>query len=163
MDSAKYELVSNLSHLDSQDEKEFYQNIAKHFHQNAKEYHGKFTVIFFSGDDGVFAITRKVSFKNYKELKNFHNKVGRRNYHFILGPYKEGFKFIFNGKFQFGVEIFGVKRKIIYLEYDQLLKDVVEGRKTLPPPSTALGDMIVKKLLEQIAGAKPANKRKLAS
>ena len=59
--------------------------------------------------------------------------------------------------------VFGSIRRVIYCEYDQDLKDVIEGKKKRPPRTSAFRDMIIGKALEQHAAEAQPTKRKLTS
>ena len=91
MKPVQSESISEFSHLKSNDEKVFYYLVVNYFFERAKEYYGRYTVFFFSGDQGVFEITSKCSFDNENDLNRFHQNLGRRNYHFILSQDGNGF------------------------------------------------------------------------
>ena len=161
----KIKPTPELAHLKSNDEKEFYTQVANFFLNQVLKYDGQRVCYFFSGDEGEFEFTGKYIIESNEQLEKFRQEIGRRDYHVHIKKCEgeQGVKFIFNGRFLLAIEIFKGHREVVHYEYDQYLRDIIEGKKQLPPRTTAFRDMIIGKALEQHAQATAGNKRKLAS
>jgi hypothetical protein len=163
MRSFKSESSKGYGFLRAGSEIDFYHVTAKYLFENQKYYLGRYTVWFFSVEENQISITKKLTFKSEKTLKNFKKTILRQDYNVVIGEFEGHVRFIVNGKYLTVVETFLDIRRLETYNYDQELKDRMEGNRKRPPRTSAFGDMIIGKIQEQLATETKLSKRKLAS